>query len=364
MALEGVTVVASNSELTEFVREALTRGTPRGRVEDILMGAGWSRDVVQGALAGYADVEFPIPVPKPKAYLSARETFLYLLLFTTLYVAAFNMGVLVFQYIDSAFPDAASPYYAVISRQVIRWSLSALLVAFPVFLYLSTVVGAAIRKDPVKRRSHVRRWAMYLTVFIAASILLGDVTTLVYNALGGELTTRFVLKVLTIAAMTGAILGYYLADLKLEDTKPEVSAADDSRRQRLYGGLAVIAVLAVSIVGFVMIGAPGAERSRRMDAQQVSDLRQISNLVTVYFGRHQRLPVSLDELAREGGLSLAAGPSPVHRYEYRVVDEKTYELCADFQWASDDVTSPNWAGDFWTHGRGRQCFRPEVKGTP
>ena len=355
--------MASSNELVDFVRDALTRGTSRGQVEQVLLGAGWSRDVVHGALAGYADVEFPIPVPKPKASISARETFLYLLLFTTLYIAAFNLGVLVFQYIDAAFPDVASPYYAVISRQVMRWSLSSLLVAFPVFLYLSTVVAASVRKDPVKRRSHVRRWAMYVTVFIAASILLGDVTTLVYNALGGELTTRFALKVLTIAAITGAILGYYLTDLKLEDTKPEISAIDDRRRQRLYGSVAVIAVLAVAIAAFVLIGSPGAERSRRIDTQKVSDLRQISMLVGGYFGRHQRLPASLEELAREGGMSLAEGPSGVARYEYRVVNEKTYELCADFQWDSTD-TGQGWAGDFWTHGRGRQCFRPEVKGAP
>jgi hypothetical protein len=203
---------------------------------------------------------------------------------------------------------------------------------------------------------------MYLTVFIAAAILLGDVTTLVYNALGGELTTRFALKVLTIAAITGAILGYYLTDLRLEDRKPQVSAVDDSRRQRLYGSLAVIAVVAVAIAGFVMIGSPGVERSRRIDAQQVSDLRQISMLVGAYFARHQRLPVSLDELSREGGMSLAGGPSAIRRYEYRVLNEKAYELCADFQWDSTD-TDYGWAGDFWTHGRGRQCFRPEVKGT-
>ena len=319
--------------------------------------------MVHGALAGYADVDFPIPVPRPKAYLSARETFLYLLLFTTLYVAAFNLGVLLFQYIDQLFPDAASPYSVAMSRHALRWPLSSLVVSFPVFLYLSTVVSGGIRKDPVKRRSHVRRWAMYVTVFIAASILLGDVTTLVYNALGGELTTRFVLKVLTIAAITGVILGYYLADLKLEDTKPEVSAVQDRRRERLFGSLAIVVVIAVCAAGFVMIGSPRLERSRRMDAQQVGDLRQISMMVSVYLGRHHRLPVSLEELTREGGMSLAGGPPSINRYEYRVLDEKEYELCATFQWDSADV-EPSWAGDFWTHGRGRQCFRPEVKSAP
>jgi hypothetical protein len=98
---------------------------------------------------------------------------------------------------------------------------------------------------------------MYLTVFIAASILLGNITTLVYNVLGGELTARFVLKVLTIAAITGVTLGYYLADLRLEDPAPEGSAIEDRRRERVFGSLAVLAVMAVCVVGFVLIGSAG-----------------------------------------------------------------------------------------------------------
>jgi len=33
--------------------------------------------------------------------------------------------------------------------------------------------------------------------------LIGDVTTIVYNFLGGEMTARFVLKALTVAAIAG-----------------------------------------------------------------------------------------------------------------------------------------------------------------
>ena len=53
-------------------------------------------------------------------------------------------------------------------------------------------------------------------------MLIGDFITLVYNLLGGELTTRFMLKVLTIAVIAGTIFFYYLPDLRLEDTKPIV----------------------------------------------------------------------------------------------------------------------------------------------
>ena len=63
----------------------------------------------------------------------------------------------------------------------------------------------------------VRRWLTYVTLFGAACTLIGDVMSLVYSALGGELTTRFVLKVLIVGVIAGAIYWYYLSDLRADE---------------------------------------------------------------------------------------------------------------------------------------------------
>ena len=52
-------------------------------------------------------------------------------------------------------------------------------------------------------------------------MLIGDVITVVYSFLGGELTTRFVLKVITVGAIAGTAFGYYLSDLRVEEKEPE-----------------------------------------------------------------------------------------------------------------------------------------------
>ena len=44
-----------------------------------------------------------------------------------------------------------------------------------------------------------------------------SVGALVYNVLGGELSVRFVLKVVVVAAMAATIFGYYLFDLRHEE---------------------------------------------------------------------------------------------------------------------------------------------------
>ena len=50
-------------------------------------------------------------------------------------------------------------------------------------------------------------------------MLIGDVTTLVYNALGGELTIRFLLKIVTVALIAGTAFVYYLRDLRRDEVE-------------------------------------------------------------------------------------------------------------------------------------------------
>jgi hypothetical protein len=207
-------MMAANEELIGFVRDALGRGLSRPQVEAALRQAGWDPKQVSAALAAFAAVDFPIPVPRPRTSLSAREAFTYLLLFSTLYLVAYQFGSLLFDFINRAFPDPASNVDERFQRESIRFSVSSLIVALPVFLYMSRLTNRETTLDPTKRMSPVRRWLTYLTLFIAACVLIGDVTTLVYSLLGGELTTRFILKVLVVGAIAGTVFWFYLSDLR------------------------------------------------------------------------------------------------------------------------------------------------------
>ena len=56
-----------------------------------------------------------------------------------------------------------------------------------------------------------------MTLFLAAGVIVGDAVALVYNLLGGETTTRFLLKVVVVAFIAGTIFWYYLTDLRREE---------------------------------------------------------------------------------------------------------------------------------------------------
>jgi hypothetical protein len=209
-------MAAGPKELDEFIRQALLHAK-RAEVEAILLDAGWPARQVTAGLAAYADGDFPVPVPRPRVSLSSQEAFLYLVLFSSLYFAAFNLCSALFDFIHLAFPENTFSERYDGTREQLRWSVSAMIISFPLFVFMSWRVERGLDANPAKRLSPVRRWLTYLTLFLAALVLVGDLTTLVYNVLGGELSTRFLLKVLSVALVGGTIFGYYLWDLRREE---------------------------------------------------------------------------------------------------------------------------------------------------
>jgi len=209
-------------EARDFVRDSLAKGQSRESIEKALLDAGWPPAQVKRALGSYADTGFAIPVPRPHTQLSARHAFVYLLLFSVLLVVAVQLGNLLFQLIDIGFSDPLDNQYAVSGRQsAIRWAVASLVVAFPLFLFLSNAVGREIKRNPAMRLSGVRRWLTYIALFVAATILMGDLISLIFRFLEGDLSTRFVLKSLTVGMIAGGIFGYYFLGLNREERSTE-----------------------------------------------------------------------------------------------------------------------------------------------
>jgi len=209
-------MAAQLQQLETFVKEALQGGSTKSDIAKVLEGAGWASAQITSALGTYSDASFPVPVPKPRPSLSARDAFLYLVMFSTLYYGAWNLGHLLFIFIDRAFPDPVKHnYYNFWDAQ--RWSTAAIIITFPVFLFMAHYIGQEIKLNPFKRLSPARRWLTYITLFVSSVVLLADTTTLIYNLLGGDLTIRFMLKVLVVAAIAGSAFAFYLLDLRKEE---------------------------------------------------------------------------------------------------------------------------------------------------
>jgi hypothetical protein len=204
-----------DDELAAFVRRGLAQGIARADLRAALLQAGWQPAQADAALAAYADSAFPIPVPAPRQTVSAGEAFLYLVQFTTLYLAAWHLGSLLFSFVERAFPDPLVGAFG--TDRSIRLAIAFLIVALPTFLFTAGRVRRMLAAEPARRGSPTRKWLTWIALFVAVVFLVGDLVTLVYWALGGELTVRFLLKVAIVATIAGSIFGYYLADLRRDD---------------------------------------------------------------------------------------------------------------------------------------------------
>jgi hypothetical protein len=205
-------------ELLEFTRQALAQKLPRSEITAILLQAGWNRAEIAAALGAFAEVEFPLPVPRRQPYLSPREAFTYAVQFSALAVATFSLGALLFDLINRSFPDRLVPNVWGAATSI-RWHISYLAVSAPLFLAFYARTTRAIQLDPVKRSSKLRRGLTYFALFIVAAFLVGDTIGLIYNTLGGELTARVLLKVLTVAVIAGGTCGFFISDVRNDEAE-------------------------------------------------------------------------------------------------------------------------------------------------
>ncbi len=294
-----------------------------------------------------------------------RNVFVHLLMIATLYASATAFLALIFQYINVVFPDALGIYYPGI-LDTIRRATATLLIVFPVYLFLSWLIGRDMIATPGLRDFKLRKWLVYFTLFISAITIIVDLVTLIYNFLSGDLTASFVFKVLAVLATAAGIFGYYLWDLR-------AAALARSRFPRIAAGAAAVIVLTSLIAGFLIVGSPATQRQRRFDDQRIQDLQTLQSQIVNYWTLKQKLPDSLDELKDSiSGFTAPVDPETGQPYEYRTGDKLTFQLCADFRIASalseqrgskflptpampygrsGDVQNKN-----WTHGAGRACF--------
>jgi len=130
-----------------------------------------------------------------------------------------------------------------------------------------------------------------------------------------------------------------------------------SVRSAIAIGMTVV-VLAAVIAGILLIGSPAQERLRRLDERRILDLRDLSYAVNVFWARNNRLPSSLDELAEQEPIAHElTDPETGTLYEYRLVSDNLYELCAVFSGESDFDRPDLPYGYLWMHGAGSECFQ-------
>ncbi|MDB5237349.1 MAG: hypothetical protein JWL88_451 [Parcubacteria group bacterium] len=304
------------------------------------------------------------PAPaSPTAKTSPKDFFLWAGVIIALYGSISALIALLFEYINYAFPDALAGYSDPYGGPV-RIAMAAVIVLVPTLVLLLRIIRGSIEHEPGKANIWVRRWALGLTLFIATVTILIDLITLINTFLGGEITTRFELKVLIVLLIAAGVFMHFLADMwGYWITNP--------RRATSVGiGVMVLAV-AVIISGFFIIGSPQHVRMLRYDGQKVSNLQTIQYQVVNYWQIKRSLPADLAAVADPiSGMSIPTDPQSKAAYSYKVTGATSFQLCATFNAATPDTAGKGAYGsmnlsypiptgsteDTWQHAAGTVCF--------
>jgi len=259
---------------------------------------------------------------------------------------------------ERLFPDPLrSPIYWRPYGEWVRAATAGIVIAFPIFLFLSRAIGREVAREPEKLGSPIRKWLTYLTLFVAALVIIGALTVLVTRALGGEAAPRFLLKVAVVILIAATVFGHYLGQLRHEEDQTGHARGPSRLAARVAAGV----VFATAIAGLLLSGTPASERVRQFDQRRVEALQQISAGIESYYSLRGELPQSLGallEIPNGVGSQVLLDPAGGRRYEYRTLDSLSFEVCAEF--GAADQEGGRSRPEFWRHGPGRKCFRFEV----
>jgi hypothetical protein len=122
------------------------------------------------------------------------------------------------------------------------------------------------------------------------------------------------------------------------------------------------------VYGFSTIPNPAMQREFKLDHRRVSDLGQLQYGIEEFYRTKRFLPATLSDMATSSysysGNVATTDPVTSVTYEYTVMSEKTYQLCATFTTDSakeeDAYDSENYKYTTYKskfeHPQGKKCF--------
>lgn len=349
--------MASDFEkLVEFIRISKLKNVSDEFLVSLLRQHGWSERKIYQGFSTYYESTLGTVVPSRGTLIEgAREAFYYLLAFITLGFWTVALVLFADQYVDRAIPSLLdSQYVAMGFRSAVAGQLATLTIAFPLFLFVSYLIGRETAQRPEALESGIRKWLTYIALVITAVTMLSDAVWFLSSFLSGDLTARFAWKALVLFVVAAGVFWYYLGSMRGE--------SPSGLPNRVFGWVAVSAVAVALALGFTVIGSPAHERAYSLDRQRVTRLASIAGPIQreCACGSVHPLPLphTLDDVR---GIDRNDLEDPVTRQRFRYVPARGthYQLCATFDTPSDQANGNGSAG--WNHPAGNYCYSLDAR---
>lgn len=206
--------MAVQRELAAFIRDAFEAGRSRDEIDAMLERAGWKPSERREALDMWTQDVEGLTIPRPHSR-SPGTALMNSLLIAALGLVVWHIVSLGFEVIDRHFVPAGldTSYTSYdMSASSMRFSISALIVFTPLFIYLSHLAEAE-QKAEIETG---RKWFVFVALLTVAFVLLGALAGVIYRILTGDLTTAFLLKTVLVAITALLVMWYYRGDLDVK----------------------------------------------------------------------------------------------------------------------------------------------------
>lgn len=287
---------------------------------------------------------------------AAKFAFFYMLSLIALVFVAVASGTIIFQIINKLVPDIANIYSSAYQEEAMRFGISALIIASPIFYITARQIYKSLFHGSLHQDSGVRKWLTYLILLVAIIVMIAWLIAILNGFLGGELTTKFILKALTAIVISGIVFSFYFYDIRRDNILNKI---DKVIRAYFYASLLVIVV--ILLAAFMNVGSPAVARDKKIDQNIVNDFDQIQNGINNYYNTYKKLPASLGDLSKENYITTDVLQNSADNsfYEYKVSGDRVYELCATFKSSNKDGSEP-YTNINWLHDSGYQCLKRNV----
>jgi len=260
-----------------------------------------------------------------------RDFFLHLGALIALIVSVVSIINLYFSIINYYFPDQLAGYFY---SSNIAWPISVLVILVPLLYVFEYLINKDIAKSSEKAELWIRRWRVYLTLFITGATIVGDLIVLLSVYLNGEISSRFLYKVLAVVVISGIIFAYYIL------SKNTFINQGKNTTKNIFAILGIVITLLAVVLGFIVVGSPTKQRNLRFDNTRVSDLGNIQWQIINHWQQKGSLPTTLTDLNDSlSGYIVPTDPETKAVYGYKISTTNSklgFELCADFSLATPD----------------------------
>ncbi|MFA4941074.1 MAG: DUF5671 domain-containing protein [Patescibacteria group bacterium] len=292
---------------------------------------------------------------------TAKFAFFYMLSLVALIFMALSTGMIIFQIINKNIPDILNIYQGAFSSGQLKYAISALIISAPIFYVCMKQIYSNLKTGELEKDSGIRKWLTYFILFISSVVMIGWLIGTVNTFLNGDMTAKFILKAITALLISAAVFSFYLYDIKRVD----VIGVNKVIKIYFYSSLAII--LATFVASLFAVESPVQTRARKYDSLVLGNFNNINSAINSYYKEYKKMPGGLNELKGEYsylGEDSTKDPEKKNEFEYRIVGENTYELCAEFKTSNKNNDNDN--GDYsyykekWPHEAGYQCLKQKV----